>query len=78
MERYLNKDGSSGVEEFEISTDAIELIFEDRKFLYTYNQIRPGKSYVEEMKKKAVDGEGLNTYVNQYIRKNFYSKRPLN
>lgn len=52
MEPYLNKDRDSGVDEFEISTDSIKLIFQDHKFLYTYNQIRPGKSYVEEMKKK--------------------------
>lgn len=78
MERYLNKDGDSGVDEFEIDTNSIKLIFEDHKFLYTYNEIRPGKSYVEEMKKKAKGGSGLNTYVNQHVRKNFYSKTPLN
>ena len=64
-------------DEFEIIADAIKLIFEDQKFLYAYNQIRPGKSYVEEMKKINA-GEGLNTYVNQHVRKNFYIKTPLN
>jgi len=78
MENYLNKDGDSGVQKYEIDPDSIKLIFQSPKFLYTYDYIQPGEDIVEEMKKRALEGRGLNTYINQHVKKNYHFKTPIN
>ena len=74
MERYLNKDGNSGVSEYRINDYSIELIFNKSNVVYTYNEIKPGKTYVDEMKRLAKDGRVLSTYVSQVVKDNYYSK----
>ena len=74
MERYLNKDGNSGVSEYKINDDSIELVFKKSNVVYTYNEIRPGKTDVDEMKRLAKDGRVLSTYVSQVVKDNYYSK----
>ena len=62
-----------GVAAYQILDDAIILEFKDGR-TYRYNYLRPGKRHVEEMKKLAVGGSGLTTYVNQHVRDNYYSQ----
>jgi hypothetical protein len=40
---------------------------------YLYDYAKPGKVHVEEMKKLAVEGNGLTTYINKYVRDNYSS-----
>lgn len=71
MERYANRDGDSGVIAYELSQDSIKVKFHDFK-IYVYNSIRPGPQIVNEMKKLAADGRGLNSYINRVVRKNYH------
>lgn len=75
MEGYENFGGDSNIDSYEISDDRILVVFKsgkERNYLYTYN--RPGKYHVDMMKKLAIQGEGLNSYINTIVMKNFESK----
>jgi hypothetical protein len=65
MEPYLNLNGNSGVVAYEIGTDFIRVQFHDKPpYLYTYESI--GRENVEEMKRRAIVGRGLATFINQH------------
>lgn len=70
MTPYKDLGGSSGVTSYELGADYILVEFRGGS-LYLYNYNRPGQIDVENMKKLAVAGQGLNTYINKYIRKNY-------
>ena len=73
MEKYKNTKGDSGVEFYEIGSDFIIVQFiNDGTYLYNY-QI-PGSSHVERMKKLAIKGRGLSTYISTNIRKKYAKK----
>lgn len=70
MQRYANRNGDSGVTEFEIGADYICVRFrESRGYIYSY--ATPGKHHVEQMKALALAGRGLGTYINQHVRQDF-------
>lgn len=70
MTRYSNQGGRSGVEAFEIRDKSIVIKFKrDGKYVYDYQV--PGEEHVEEMKRLAVAGRGLSTYISQNVRKRF-------
>jgi hypothetical protein len=71
MERYRNSRGDSGVSSFEIGTDYIIVKFSGsfRSYRYSYN--KAGQNHVEIMKRLALSGSGLNSYINRYV-KNLY------
>ena len=80
MEKYNGLE-NGGVSAYQIFDDAIILKFKDGR-TYLYDYIRPGEEHVERMKKLAVEGNGLTTYVNKYVRdkysslKDYYGKLP--
>ncbi len=74
MEAYLNKSGVSGVVAYEIGSDFIKVKFKKNHCVYLYNYQRPGAIHINELKKRAVDGIGLGTYIGKYINKNYFSK----
>ncbi|MDN7676549.1 hypothetical protein QZM22_29730 [Burkholderia oklahomensis] len=74
MEPYKNLSGKSGVVAYEISTDSIEVEFKGST-LYLYNYIVPGQGDVEQMKRLAIAGFGLNSYINSYVGKRYARKR---
>ena len=71
MERYKNLNGDSGVTNFEIGTDWIKVWF-NKWYLYTYASA--GSSNIEEMKKLAVAGRGLNSFIKKNVNKSYASK----
>jgi len=73
MTPYSNLGGDSGVSAYEIDTDSIVVRFSDGKH-YEYNATSPGTAQVDEMKALAIAGEGLNSYINRVVRKNFSRK----
>lgn len=75
MEAYLNKSGISGVVGYEIGSDFIKVKFKGNNCVYLYNYKAPGAAHVETMKKKAIDGIGLGTYISQYVNKNYFHKK---
>ena len=73
MEKYKNRNGDSGVQSYEIGSDFIIVQFiNDGSYLYNY-QI-PGSSLVERMKKLAIKGQGLSTYISTNIKKKYAKK----
>ncbi|HRD69293.1 MAG TPA: hypothetical protein PK657_04045 [Legionella sp.] len=74
MDAYLNRSGVSGVIAYEIGTDFIKVKFQRSNCVYLYNYQVPGARHVEAMKEKAIDGNGLATYINRYVSDKYYSK----
>lgn len=74
MERYRNISGNSGVIAFEIGTNFIRVQFrQGTPYLYTYQSA--GIANVDEMKRLARLGQGLNTFINQTpVVKNGYAR----
>ncbi len=71
MKRYKNRSGKSGVFLYEIGKDYILVRFVGSAVVYRYSYKRPGKKDVEMMKKLAEEGEGLSTYISQFVREEF-------
>ncbi|MDD5135058.1 MAG: hypothetical protein PHP01_06590 [Phycisphaerae bacterium] len=73
MERYKNINGDSGVANYESGSDYIRVRFNDGSvYLYTYGSA--GSNNIEEMKKLAVAGTGLNSFINKYVKKRYAKK----
>ena len=76
MEKYLNRSGESGVTDFEIGDDYIDVKFEGKSTIYTYNNYLNGKFHIDNMKELAVSGTGLCRYIvgNPSVRNNYKKK----
>ncbi|MBN3724362.1 hypothetical protein [Burkholderia sp. Ac-20379] len=75
MEHYKNLDGDSGVLQYENGSDYIWVVFSDgARYQYTYGSA--GAENIETMKKLAVAGRGLNSFImkNPAVRKGFAQK----
>ena len=73
MQQYKNLGGDSGVLAYEISDDYIKVEFGDNSlYLYTYNSA--GNQNIEEMKRLAIIGQGLNSFINKNVREKYESK----
>lgn len=73
MERYKDLDHDSNILAFEIGSDYIIVVFKDNSS-YLYNSTRPGINIVNQMKRLASVGEGLNSFIMKYVRKNYAQK----
>ncbi|MFN8714668.1 MAG: hypothetical protein ACK5Z2_17605 [Bacteroidota bacterium] len=71
MEKYRNSRGNSGVSAYEIGADYIRVKFSGNWITYTYSYNKAGKSHVENMKRLAQSGSGLNSYINSYAKNLF-------
>lgn len=67
MERYTNRSGGSGVSSYEIGPDYIRVRFSSGS-TYRYSYRKAGQSHVENMKRLASGGSGLNSYINSYVK----------
>jgi len=67
MQNYANLGGDSGVISFELGYDYIVVKFEDqgRWTTYRYTYSSAGKGVVEEMKRLALAGQGLNGFIHE-------------
>ncbi len=73
MEPYKNLGGNSGIEAYEIGPDFIRVQFSDNS-VYCYTYEKPGPENVEHMKQLAVDGRGLNSFINTTVRYDYARK----
>ena len=73
MERYLDLDGDSGILAYEIGETYIRVKFERTFKIYTYSYRSAGAIRVEEMKRLAKIGDGLNSYI-KLNANNLYEK----
>jgi hypothetical protein len=73
MKRYRNLSGVSGVVAYEALDDEITVKFRNGDF-YLYNHAEPGWQEVEDMKRLAVAGRGLSTYIAQRVKGRYARK----
>ena len=71
MERYKNSGGDSGISAYEIGSDYIIVKFSSTVRTYRYSYRKAGQNHVENLKRIAQSGRGLNSYINNYV-KNLY------
>lgn len=68
MQHYRNSGGDSGVSAYEIGTDYIAVKFSSTAKVYTYSYRKAGHTHVENMKRLAQSGSGLNSYINRHVK----------
>lgn len=73
MEAYGNLGGNSNVTAYEIGNDWIKVQFRDGA-IYTYTYQSAGQVNIEQMKKLAAAGRGLNSFISSDVRKAYASK----
>lgn len=67
MERYANFGGASNVLFYEIGSDWIRVQFSTGT-PYSYSYGHAGSSNVEQMKRLARAGRGLNSFINKHVK----------
>lgn len=73
MEHYRDHQGDSGILSYEIGANFIKVRFRDG-MVYMYDYLSAGAGNIEEMKRLAKAGEGLNSFINEHVGK-AYSRR---
>ena len=68
MEPYQNVNGNSGIAGYEIGDTCIEVEFADTESVYRYSYESAGRGNVEEMKRLAAQGHGLNSFINRRVK----------
>jgi hypothetical protein len=76
MTKYLNRSGKSSVLGYSFTENSISILFKDQKFIYTYNELKPGVVKVHRMIRYAQAGKGLNSYIKTGVKGNYYLKIP--
>ncbi len=64
---YKNLGGNSNIHAFSIGTDFVDVQFNGGK-IYRYSYYSAGKEKVEQMKRLAMQGQGLNSYIMRYAK----------
>lgn len=66
---YANHKGKSNILSYRTGDDYIEVQFKSgHKTIYRYSYSSAGKDKVEEMKRLASNGQGLNSYINKNVK----------
>lgn len=65
MHAYKNLAGNSGIESYEILREGVKVRFKGGA-TYLYDYRIPGRKQVEDMKRLALAGKGLSTYIAQH------------
>lgn len=68
MQKYLNRNGNSNVECYEIGNTYIDVCFFGTPKTYRYSYTSAGQYHVEQMKILARNGCGLNSYIMRNVR----------
>lgn len=73
MAYYINRNGNSGVRAYEIGDNFIIVHFSNLA-VYEYNYQVTGIENVEQMKQLAINGEGLNSFINRNVKLKYSRK----
>lgn len=76
MTEYENLGGDSGVVAYEIFPLVIHVLFSSN-MIYEYTYLKPGRTDVEEMKRLAAAGKGLNSYIKNVVKDRYSRKWSL-
>ena len=73
MKKYKDITTNSGVTAYETGNESISVEFNyDAIYLYTYASA--GKRRIEKMKRLAVEGKGLSTYISREVKEKYEQK----
>lgn len=70
MQPYINASGKSNIDAYEIGPDNIKVRFADGT-TYTYDYDSTGEDNVDEMKRLAESGSGLNGFINKFAKESY-------
>lgn len=70
MQQYKNLGGNSNIRAFSIGEDYIDVQFNGGA-VYRYSYQSAGAEKIEQMKKLALQGHGLNSYIMHNARKDY-------
>lgn len=70
MPLYRDLGEDSGVHSYEILSDGILVTFSSN-VAYEYTYSSAGRLHIENMKSLAMQGQGLNGYINKYVKKGY-------
>lgn len=70
MQQYKNLGGNSNIRAFSIGEDYIDVQFNGGS-IYRYSYRSAGIAKTEQMKKLALQGHGLNSYIMRNARKDY-------
>lgn len=73
MQYYENLGGNSNIRAYSIGLDYIDVQFNGGA-VYRYSYNSAGKEKVEHMKRLAIQGSGLNSYIMRNARKDYERK----
>lgn len=73
MQAYEDTAHASGVSAYETGDDFIVVRFKSGE-VYVYDYRSAGRVVVEKMKRLALGGRGLSTYLSREVRKNYATK----
>ena len=71
--RYKNLGGKSTIVKYELEKDAVNLRFTDNSS-YRFTNQSAGKENIAEMKKLALAGKGLGTFVEKNVKERYERK----
>lgn len=74
MQPYRHPNGNTGVIAYRITARAITVQFAGGA-IYVYSYASAGAARVEEMKRLAVAGRGLATFISQHVQHAYAAKR---
>ena len=66
MFRYGDESSNSGVVAYSLGDDFIVVQFANQTRGYIFTHATTGQEHVDNMKRHAIEGEGLATYINQH------------
>jgi len=70
MPIYSNISGASNISAYNIGPDFIDVMFNSGQ-VYRYSYDSAGEDNVEEMKRLAESGSGLNSYILAYVKEDY-------
>lgn len=70
MPLYSNISGNSNITAYNIGPDFIQVMFGNGE-VYNYTYDSAGEDNVEEMKRLAESGSGLNSYILAYVKEDY-------
>lgn len=73
MPQYRNLGGDSGISSYKIGVDRIIVTFTSGA-VYEYTNSSAGSNQIEIMKSLAINGQGLNGYINSNVKYNYSRK----
>lgn len=77
MISYKNFNGNSNVKCYNISENYIDIEFYNTPSVYRYSNVVPGIQVLNELKRLANQGYGLNSYINRCVKKNYERRIPV-